>query len=101
MSAAPGGCSRSFASGWERTCGRGWNRATSSRPRCSSRFEHLGELKGDETRSLMAWLARIAEHEIRDCADFHQRQRRDAAREVAIDDDAPLPALTRSALSQA
>ena len=63
-------------------------------------FEHLDDLKGEETRSVMAWLARIAEHEIRDCADFHQRQRRDAAREAAIDDDAPLPALTRSALSR-
>jgi RNA polymerase sigma-70 factor (ECF subfamily) len=63
-------------------------------------LEHLKDLKGDETRSLMAWLARIAEHEIRDCADFHHRQRRDAARDTAIDDDAPLPALTRSALSR-
>ena len=63
-------------------------------------FEHLDDLKGEETRSVMAWLARIAEHEIRDCADFHQRQRRDAARDVGIDDDAPLPALTRSALSK-
>jgi RNA polymerase sigma-70 factor (ECF subfamily) len=62
--------------------------------------EHLGELKGDQTQSLMAWLARIAEHEIRDCADFHHRQRRDAAREMPLDDDAPLPALTRSALSR-
>ena len=60
---------------------------------------HLDDLKADETRSLMAWLARIAEHEIRDCADFHHRQRRDAARDVAMDDDAPLPALMRSALS--
>jgi RNA polymerase sigma-70 factor (ECF subfamily) len=63
-------------------------------------FEHLDDLKAEETRSVMAWLARIAEHEIRDCADFHQRQRRDAARDVAIDDDAPLRALTRSALSK-
>jgi RNA polymerase sigma-70 factor (ECF subfamily) len=63
-------------------------------------LEHLGDLKGNETRSLMAWLARIAEHEIRDCADFHHRQRRDAARDTAIDDDAPLAALTRSALSR-
>ncbi len=63
-------------------------------------LEHLGEFKGDETRSLMAWLTRIAEHEIRDCADFHHRQRRDAAREVPVDDDVPLPALTRSALSR-
>ena len=63
-------------------------------------LEHIGDLKADETRSVMAWLARIAEHEIRDCADFHHRQRRDAARETALDDDAPLPALTRSALSR-
>jgi RNA polymerase sigma-70 factor, ECF subfamily len=63
-------------------------------------LQHLGELKADETRSLMAWLARIAEHEIRDCADFHHRQRRDAAREMPLDDEAPLPALTRSALSR-
>ncbi len=63
-------------------------------------LEHVSELKADETRSVMAWLARIAEHEIRDCADFHHRQRRDAAREAPLDDDAPLPALTRSALSR-
>jgi len=63
-------------------------------------LEHVGELRADETRSVMAWLARIAEHEIRDCADFHHRQRRDAARETQLEDDAPLPALTRSALSR-
>jgi RNA polymerase sigma-70 factor, ECF subfamily len=62
--------------------------------------QHLGELKGNQTQSLMAWLARIAEHEIRDCADFHHRQRRAAARETPLDDDARLPALTRSALSR-
>src|SRR4051794_28394006 len=41
-------------------------------------LEHLHELKGDSTGSLMGWLARIAEHEIRDRADYHQRQRRAA-----------------------
>jgi RNA polymerase sigma-70 factor (ECF subfamily) len=61
---------------------------------------HVSQLKAAETRSVMAWLARIAEHEIQDCADFHHRQRRDAAREMPIEDDAPLPALTRSALSR-
>jgi RNA polymerase sigma-70 factor (ECF subfamily) len=61
---------------------------------------HLHELKGDERESLMAWLARIAEHEIRDRADYHGRLRRDAAREVAVDDDAPLAAAGRSALSR-
>jgi len=63
-------------------------------------LSHVSELKAAETRSVMAWLARIAEHEIQDCADFHHRQRRDAAREMPIEDDAPLPALTRSALSR-
>lgn len=63
-------------------------------------LQHLHELKGDETRSLAAWLARIAEHEIRDRVDFHHRQRRAAGREVALDDTAVLPAVTRSALSR-
>lgn len=61
---------------------------------------HLHELEGEERKSLMAWLARIAEHEIRDRADYHQRQRRDAAREVGIGDDPPIAAAARSALSQ-
>jgi RNA polymerase sigma-70 factor, ECF subfamily len=63
-------------------------------------LKHLDELRGNETRSLMAWLARIAEHEIRDRVDYHHRERRDAAREVPMDDEAPLPAVTRSALSR-
>jgi RNA polymerase sigma-70 factor, ECF subfamily len=63
-------------------------------------LQHFGELRGDDTRSLMAWLARIAEHEIRDRADHQKAQRRDAAREVELAEDAPLPALTRSALSR-
>lgn len=63
-------------------------------------LDHLSDLKGHETRSLMAWLSRIAEHEIRDRADYYQRDRRDAARELPLDDDAPVRALTRSALSR-
>ena len=63
-------------------------------------LEHVSELKADGTRSALAWLARIAEHEIRDCADFHHRQKRDAARELPLDDEVPLPSLTRSALSR-
>jgi hypothetical protein len=35
--------------------------------------------------SLMAWLARIAENEIRDRADYHARQRRDARLEVPLE----------------
>ncbi len=61
---------------------------------------HLGDLKGRETQSLMAWLARIAEHEIRDRADYHQRQRRDVAREVPMDDQLPVASLGRSPLSE-
>jgi RNA polymerase sigma-70 factor (ECF subfamily) len=63
-------------------------------------LQRLGDLRGNDTRSLMAWLARIAEHEIRDCADHQHRQRRDAAREVPLDGEAPVPAITRSALSR-
>jgi RNA polymerase sigma-70 factor (subfamily 1) len=63
--------------------------------------EHLKDFEGQHGGSLMAWLAKIAEHEIRDRADYQQRQRRDAAREVPIDTDAALPAPARSALSQA
>jgi RNA polymerase sigma-70 factor (ECF subfamily) len=64
-------------------------------------IEHLGEFKGTEARSLLAWLATIAEHEIRDRADYEGRQRRDAAREVRIETDVALAAAGRSALSQA
>jgi len=63
-------------------------------------LDHFREFNGDETRAFMAWLARIAEHEIRDCADFHHRERRDAARDVPVDDEIALPALSRSALSR-
>jgi RNA polymerase sigma-70 factor (ECF subfamily) len=63
-------------------------------------LEHLHELKAENTGSLMGWLARIADNEIRDRADYHQRQRRDAARETPIDDAVPIAAITRSALSR-
>ena len=63
-------------------------------------FQRFGDLRANDTRSLMAWLARIAEHEIRDCADYQHRLRRDAARELPLDDEAPVPAITRSALSR-
>lgn len=63
-------------------------------------FEHLDEFRGSGTGSLMAWLARIAEREIADRADYHSRQRRDAGRDLAIDEGRDLPAPLRSALSQ-
>jgi RNA polymerase sigma-70 factor (ECF subfamily) len=66
-------------------------------------LERIRQFDGRETRSWMAWLARIAENEIRDRADFQGRQRRDAAREMPLDpldDAAPLRAITRSALTR-
>ena len=63
--------------------------------------EHLADFEGQHSGSLMAWLARIAEHEIRDRADYQRRQRRDAARDVPLETDAALPVPARSALSQA
>ena len=63
-------------------------------------FQKIGDFRGTETRSLMAWLARIAEHEILDSVDHLHRQRRDAAREAPLDESAAVPAITRSALSR-
>jgi RNA polymerase sigma-70 factor (ECF subfamily) len=62
--------------------------------------KHLDGFRGQDPKAFQAWLARIAEHEIRDRADHQQRLRRDAAREVPLDDEAPVPAVTRSALSR-
>jgi RNA polymerase sigma-70 factor (ECF subfamily) len=45
---------------------------------------HIDGFNGARHASFMAWLARIAANEIRDRADFHGRQRRDAAREVPL-----------------
>ena len=73
-------------------------------------FQHLDDFRGSDTQSLGAWLARIAEREIADRVDFHRRQRRDAAREEALDvqstastesTGAAVPAPVRSALTQA
>lgn len=62
----------------------------------------LGRLdQVQDPRAVMSWLARAAENEIRDQADFHQRQRRDAARRAPLDDAADVPAPVRQALSQA
>ncbi len=48
-------------------------------------FSRLDGLQATSTRSLMAWLGRIAENEIRDQAAFHGRARRALDREVPID----------------
>ncbi len=63
-------------------------------------FQHLDEFRGADGQSLMAWLARIADREIIDRADYHHRQRRDAGREAPIDDHPELTARVRSVLSQ-
>jgi RNA polymerase sigma-70 factor (ECF subfamily) len=55
----------------------------------------------EDPRRVMAWLARIAENEIRDHADYRQRQMRDAARRAPLEDAADVPAPIRQALSQA
>lgn len=63
-------------------------------------FQQIRQLRGADGTSLMAWLARIAENEIRDQADYHGRQRRDAAREAPLDDHGPeVAAEVQSALS--
>jgi len=49
-------------------------------------FERLPQLEGTGAGQMMAWLTRIAENEIRDRADYHKRQRRDAARDVPLDE---------------
>lgn len=49
-------------------------------------FQHIDQFAQTDGRSLMAWLTRIAENQIRDEADYHHRRRRDAARAVPLDD---------------
>ena len=64
-------------------------------------FQRIRQLEASDTGSFMAWLARIAQNEIRDQADFQGRQRRDAQRNVPLDQGAgEVPDRLRSALSQ-
>jgi RNA polymerase sigma-70 factor (ECF subfamily) len=64
-------------------------------------FERLDQFAGGDGATLMAWLARIAENEIRDQADFQHRQRRDVAAAVPLDDAPEIVAThVRSAFSQ-
>lgn len=62
-------------------------------------FQRLNQVENPAT--VMTWLARIAENEIRDRADYQRRQRRDAARRASIDDAADVPSPVRQALSLA
>jgi RNA polymerase sigma-70 factor (ECF subfamily) len=64
-------------------------------------FEHLHQFEQSDTGSLMGWLTRIAENEIRDRADYQTRQRRDARLEVPLETGhAEIAAAMRSALTQ-
>ena len=60
---------------------------------------HIDGFRGEGTSSFMAWMARIAANEIRDRADHHGRQRRDAARETPLP-NADLDALAANVRSQ-
>jgi RNA polymerase sigma-70 factor (ECF subfamily) len=65
-------------------------------------FQRLSQFEGDDGPTLMGWLARIAENEIRDQADFQHRRRRDVAAAVPIDAvGVEIAARVRSALSEA
>ena len=54
-------------------------------------FERLEQFEGRKTANLVGWLARIAENEIRQQAEFHGRGRRDFARRVALEEAVDLP----------
>ncbi len=63
-------------------------------------YQRFEQFEG-EGPALMAWLARIAENQVRDEAEFHGRLRRDARREVDVDGGAgALAARARSVSSQ-
>jgi RNA polymerase sigma-70 factor (ECF subfamily) len=64
-------------------------------------FQHMDDFEGEDGRSLLGWMMRIAEHEIHDRADFHRRQQRDAQQDEDLADHAGhLAARSRSALSR-
>ena len=65
-------------------------------------FQRIEQFEGDTGATLMGWLMRIAENEIRDQVDYHHRQRRDADAAVPIDaGGVDLAAQVRSAFSEA
>lgn len=49
-------------------------------------FQGIERFEGSGSGSLMAWLGTIARDEICDQADFHRRQKRDAARQAPLDE---------------
>ena len=68
-------------------------------PAGTSQSFNIDEFRGTGGPALLAWLARIAEREILDRADYHQRDRRDAARETPLDDGGEFQARVTSVLS--
>ncbi len=50
-------------------------------------FQNLDQLRQVDGVSLQAWLARIADNEIRDIVAYQQRQRRDVRRETGVSGD--------------
>jgi RNA polymerase sigma-70 factor (ECF subfamily) len=65
-------------------------------------FQRLSQFEGGDGVTMMGWLARIAENEIRDEADYQHRQRRDVNAAVPIDAGGiDVPAGVRSALTAA
>ncbi len=63
-------------------------------------FQHLDQFEKADGSSLMGWLARIAENELRDQRDYHGREMRDAAQVVALDRLDGLEARVRSQTSR-
>jgi RNA polymerase sigma-70 factor, ECF subfamily len=63
-------------------------------------FQRFDEFRGPGAPALMAWLARIAEREILDRADYHQRARRSSLREEPLSGDDVLAARVTSVLSR-
>jgi RNA polymerase sigma-70 factor (ECF subfamily) len=61
-------------------------------------FQKIQTIK--EPASLMAWLSRIAQNEIRDQVDYFGRRQRDMARRTPLDEAVEVPAPVRQALSQ-
>ena len=63
-------------------------------------FQRFDEFRGSNAPALMAWLARIAEREILDRADFHHRGGRSSLRETPVDGRDDLEARVTSVLSR-
>jgi len=65
-------------------------------------FQRLGQFEGGDGPTLMGWLVRIAENEIRDQRDYQHRQRRDVSAVESFDAGGiDIAARVRSALTAA